>query len=331
MCKSIKSRAGQCKNEDPTAKWKVNFLQNGISDHPRLQDADLKLLHVFAHVVEAGGLSSAQYSLNMSLPAISAAISNLEARLGFRLCDRGRSGFKLTEGGHLVVSQIKPLSNALSQFEKSIDAFRGDLRGQIKIAMDDAILTNLRCPIYKVIRKFSTLAPDVDFNIVLMNAPQMERALLNNELNLAVGPFREVSSALDSVVIYNEMQLLCCGSTHAAFGIENKDELAAIVSSSKFSARNFDDSHKETRPTIFAKSATVATVEAMLGMVLSGAYLGYLPRHACEHWIDQNEIWPLLPEIYSYGTDIKIVYHRVSNDKRVDMFLKALTEVQAID
>ncbi|WP_371811937.1 LysR family transcriptional regulator [Ruegeria sp. R13_0] len=59
----------------------------------------MKLLQVFAHVVEAGGLSPAQYRLNMSLSAVSAAISNLETRLGFRLCDRGRGGFQLTEGG----------------------------------------------------------------------------------------------------------------------------------------------------------------------------------------------------------------------------------------
>jgi DNA-binding transcriptional LysR family regulator len=308
---------------------KVVNLENRISEQPRLQDTDLKLLNVFAHVAEAGGFSAAQYNLNMSLSTISTAISNLETRLGFRLCDRGRSGFQLTEGGHLVYSQLKPLSAALIGFEKSIEAFKGDLRGQVNIAMDDAILTNLRCPIYKVIRSFATMAPDVELNIAVMNAPQMERALLDNELNVAIGPFREISSPLDAVVIYNEMQLLCCGKTHEAFGVEDKDELAEIVANTNFSARKFDDNHQVRKPAAFSKSATASTVEAMLGMVLSGGYLGYLPRHACEHWIERQEIWPLLPEIYAYGTDIKVAYRKVHNDQRAALFLKGLAAVQA--
>ncbi|MFA3918482.1 LysR family transcriptional regulator [Ruegeria hyattellae] len=113
----------------------------------RLHDADLKLLQVFAHVAEAGGLSPAQYGQNMSLSAISAAISNLETRMGFRLCERGRGGLQLTEGGKLVYEELRPLSHAIGTFTRSIEAFSGDMHGQFSVAMDDAILTNLRCPI----------------------------------------------------------------------------------------------------------------------------------------------------------------------------------------
>jgi DNA-binding transcriptional LysR family regulator len=105
------------------------------------------MFHVFAKVVEAGGMSSAQYDLNMSLSAISAAISNLETRMGFRLCERGRGGFQLTEGGKLVYEELRPFSHAIGTFTRSIEAFSGDMHGQFSVAMDDAILTNLRCPI----------------------------------------------------------------------------------------------------------------------------------------------------------------------------------------
>lgn len=69
-----------------------------------LSGLDFKLLKVFKAVVEAGGFSAAQNELNVGLAAISKQISDLEIRIGMRLCTRGREGFCLTEEGSLAVS-----------------------------------------------------------------------------------------------------------------------------------------------------------------------------------------------------------------------------------
>ncbi len=58
-----------------------------------LSGLDFKLLKVFKAVVEAGGFSAAQNELNVGLAAISKQISDLEIRIGMRLCTRGREGF----------------------------------------------------------------------------------------------------------------------------------------------------------------------------------------------------------------------------------------------
>ena len=59
-----------------------------------LSEGDLRLLRVFAKVVEAGGFSAAQIELNVSQSTISTHMTALEQRLGMRLCERGRSGFR---------------------------------------------------------------------------------------------------------------------------------------------------------------------------------------------------------------------------------------------
>jgi DNA-binding transcriptional LysR family regulator len=68
----------------------------------QVSDADLRILRIFRTVVECGGFSAAEVELNISRAAISIAISDLETRLGFRLCQRGRSGFSLTNEGSQV-------------------------------------------------------------------------------------------------------------------------------------------------------------------------------------------------------------------------------------
>ena len=58
---------------------------------PRLHKADLHMLAVFMTVVECGGFAAAQVALNVGQSTISRQISDLERRLGMRLCQRGRA------------------------------------------------------------------------------------------------------------------------------------------------------------------------------------------------------------------------------------------------
>lgn len=58
----------------------------------QLLDIDLRLIRIFRVIVESQGLAGAQLVLNLSQSRISTSLSELEARLGARLCRRGRSG-----------------------------------------------------------------------------------------------------------------------------------------------------------------------------------------------------------------------------------------------
>ena len=88
---------------------------------PKLFDLDLRLIRIFLGVVDAGGVSAAQPTLNMSQSTISTHLSTLEARLGFRLCDRGR-GFRLTPKGkeicrfsrHLLLTTLNDFSVSIT-------------------------------------------------------------------------------------------------------------------------------------------------------------------------------------------------------------------------
>ena len=189
---------------------------------PHLPDIDLKLLRIFNAIVKNGGFSAAQYDLNMSLPAISSAMTQLEGRLGFKLCERGRGGFQLTEGGVVVHRELQTLFSSIDAFQGRVQDFKGDMHGQITIAVDDAIITNVRCPLNRIIRRFVREAPGLDLTLLIMSPPNMEKALLENRLNIAVGPFRQISDALESVPLHSETQLLCCGTGHPAFGLDRK-------------------------------------------------------------------------------------------------------------
>lgn len=68
----------------------------------QVSDIDLRLLQVFLTIVRCGGLAAAQPILNIGQPTISEHMNKLESRVGARLCERGRGGFRLTESGEQV-------------------------------------------------------------------------------------------------------------------------------------------------------------------------------------------------------------------------------------
>jgi LysR family transcriptional regulator, transcriptional activator for bauABCD operon len=101
-----------------------------------LSGSDLKAIRVFVTIVENGGFSAAQASLNLGQSAVSAYIADLETRLGLTLCRRGRAGFSLTEDGQQIYESAKRLLGAITDFEASATSAGKGLVGELRLAVD---------------------------------------------------------------------------------------------------------------------------------------------------------------------------------------------------
>ncbi|PXB93338.1 LysR family transcriptional regulator, partial [Pseudomonas aeruginosa] len=93
-------------------------------------DLDLRLLRIFACVVKCGGFTAAQAELNMSQSNISMHIASLEKRLGYRLCERGKGGFRLTAKGRRVLEASRTMFDAIGLFRDQAQALSGRLVGE---------------------------------------------------------------------------------------------------------------------------------------------------------------------------------------------------------
>src|SRR5690242_18173615 len=99
----------------------VNFLPHLVLSSgkrmSRLANVDLRLLKVFVAVAESGSYAAAQADLGIAASTISIHMTDLERKLGMRLCDRGRSGFRLTSSGEAVLEETKRLFAAMGSFD----------------------------------------------------------------------------------------------------------------------------------------------------------------------------------------------------------------------
>ncbi len=110
----------------------------------KLSGSDLTALRVFDAVARNQGFAPAQVELGLSQPAISNHIAALEQRFGVRLCNRGRSGFSLTEKGRFVLESTRSLFTALDEFSGAMDDLREQIVGTLRIGIVDAISTDVR-------------------------------------------------------------------------------------------------------------------------------------------------------------------------------------------
>jgi biotin operon repressor len=107
----------------------------------QVSDFDIRLLKLFRSVAECGGFSAAESVLGIGRSAISQQMSDLEQRLGLRLCQRGRAGFALTEEGREVYQSTQQLLAALESFRTEVNGLHQHLRGELNIGLTDNLVT----------------------------------------------------------------------------------------------------------------------------------------------------------------------------------------------
>ena len=278
---------------------------------PRLHKADLHLLAVFMTVAQCGGFAAAQVALNVGQSTISRQIGDLERRLGMRLCHRGRAGFRLTDKGRVVYEACQHLSTALDSFRTRVGALRGELVGNLSIAVIDNWVTERGHPLADVLRTFRGKARQVHIHFHTLAPDEIERAVLENRVNLGIGVFHQHRPGLFYEVLYDDPVELYCGSGHALFErapheLERNDLHAVdLVHRAYLSERQVAPLTADLRST-----AAASQMEGVAFLILSGWHIGYLPVSYAERWVATGRMRSILPATYRLNTKIEMVTRR---------------------
>lgn len=270
----------------------------------QLQDMDLQLLRIFVTIAESGGFSAAQGKLGVAQSTISTQMSKLETRLGFRLCDRGKSGFRLSPKGEKVYQSAKKLLDAVGTFTRETQGVAEVLLGEIHVGISEFLPAHVLETVASAIGDFRKQAAEVTFEILVATPDELERKLLNNEIQIAIGYFSQAQSSLNYDHAFTERQTLFCGCKNPLFyqesvsmdDIHNASKVTHMYRVNSLGARLY--SHSRT--------ALSEQVEADLIFILSGAHIGFLPSHIAKPWVLENKLKPLMAGELSYDATFQI-------------------------
>lgn len=294
---------------------------------PTLHDIDLRLLRVFAAVVEHGGFGPAQAVLNISLSRLSSMIAELERRLGVRLCHRGRVGFRLTDKGAQVYQSSLKLMNSLEGFRAEVGALRGRLVGNLSIGMVDNIVSNPECRLSEVISRFCARDQEVRVSIHIDAPPELEQRVMDGRLDLVIGAFHHTLPALDYRLLFEEEQTLYCGTGHPLFRRADASISLEDVTAASYAGR----SYPEEKLPLQLKAATASdSMEGLAMFVLSGRFIAFLPTHYALQWVERGKMRPILPRRLAYRSQFHAVIRKAGTPTLVmRAFLVDLAEAHA--
>lgn len=269
-----------------------------------LHDIDLKLLRVFAAVVEHGGFAPAQAVLNISLSRLSSMITELERRLEMRLCHRGRAGFRLTDKGAQVYQSSLKLMNGLESFRAEVGALRGRLVGTLAIGMVDNIVSNPECRLSDVVRRFDARDQEVRVSLHIDAPPELEQRVMDGRLDLVIGAFHHALPALEYRRLFEEEQTLYCGAGHPLF--KRADDSVALedLTNAAYAGRGYPE---ETQPLRLKAETTSDSMEGLAMFVLSGRFIAYLPTHYALQWVERGLMRPIRPRRLAYRSQFHAV------------------------
>ncbi|WP_297372033.1 LysR family transcriptional regulator [Acidocella sp.] len=274
----------------------------------RLDTIDLRLLRVFVTVVEARGFTAAQTVLNVSASTISNQIAALETRLGVRLCQRGRAGFKLTEDGETIFTETQTLFAAIDGFDMRASALRARVRGTLAIGLLDNTITDPGAALPALFHQFIAARGDVQLSVEIKPPNELLRDLIEGKLHVAIGSFPKVLLGLTYLPLYEEPHLFYCGRLHPFFALAAEQVTTETLGRQRIVSRGYwgarDTKHiRSQRP-----AAVMNNMEVAAQLILSGDYLGYLPQHYAKRWVDAGEMKPLLTDELAFNAPFELAY-----------------------
>jgi DNA-binding transcriptional LysR family regulator len=270
---------------------------------------DLKRLKLFRQVVECGGLSAAETVLNINLPTISAHLAALESQLGMRLCERGRRGFRLTAQGHSVLAACDRLFASVEAFRADIGEVSHRLSGHLRLGLVDNTITDAACPVVPALQRLRSHHPGLDITIDIRNPFELEQALLDERVDIAVGPFNVTDPQLEQHALHSERLSLYLGQGHPLFA--KKALVLADLAGAHCVMRGYlRESQVLQQHVSFNYSATAHSIEGIANLVLTGHFVGYLPDHVAAPWVRARRMRAVLPELMSYDVPFKVAVPR---------------------
>src|SRR5215204_1805857 len=101
----------------------------------------LQELNVLMAVVEAGSMGKAAERLNLTQPAISRSIAELEHAFGVRLLDRHRRGVEPTECGRALLDGGTTIFDELRQTIRNVEFLADPTAGSVRIGCSTFLTT----------------------------------------------------------------------------------------------------------------------------------------------------------------------------------------------
>lgn len=288
---------------------------------------NLELYRIFYEVAVNKNITKASSILNISQPAVTKHIKNLEDSLGEVLFIRTKRGVVLTEVGNKLFLKVKQALSIIDDVELSINENKDLHNATIRVGISTTLAKTY---LMDYIDKFHKKYPNIIFDIYTDPTADLIKKIKVGEIDFIISKF---PSTLDFDLNYNVL-----GKTDYIFvrspkykmkcnKIDIKDLekypilLQKYPSNSRVSAdKYFKDNSINIKPLI-----SVASSNLLISFVKIGYGIGYVTRMYVDKFLEDNSLIEvevnIKPPSMEYGI-ITLKNNTFSHD--ISLFIKCL-------
>lgn len=258
---------------------------------------DFELYRIFYVVAKNGNITKASKELNISQPAISKSIKNLEEQLGGQLFFRTKRGVILTDEGkefYKYISQaIEYIYNAENKFSDLVNLETGC----IKIGISTTLTKEFLLP---YLEKFHYLYPKIDIQIVTSYTDDLMTKLKNGLIDILI-------LNLNNKNYGNDIEIIKCRKIRDCFVVGEKFKSLAsqelsfnelnnyplLLQAKGSSTREFLDDVAKANNITLKPNIELAIYSLVSEFVKIGFGIGYVTRDYVKSAIKNKELFEL--------------------------------------
>jgi LysR family transcriptional regulator, cyn operon transcriptional activator len=248
-------------------------------------DLELRHFRYFVATSEALNFTRAARRLNVSQPALSHSISQLEERLGNKLFERSVRGIRLTPAGRVFEKTAHRVLREISASTQLVAESNGLIAGQIRLGFVSSVnISWLPMMIGRFLRKY----PKVKFSVESIDISELERKLLDERLDLGVGFLEGSRQSLQTLELFVENLVVIANrklvtKNFESMNLEDVARFPLVLLRTGFCTRELIDEGLGRKGIQADILAEFDSVDAIVSCVQEVAAISVLPEHA-GHW-----------------------------------------------
>ncbi len=258
---------------------------------------DFELYRVFYVVANHSNITKASEELNISQPAISKSIKNLEEQLGGQLFVRTKRGVILTEEGKEFYSYIKQAIEYINNAENKFTDLINLETGCIKIGISTTLTKEFLLP---YLERFHSLYPKIDIQIITSLTSELMPKLKGGLVDLII-------LNLNDKVYGNDVDIIKCRKVNDCFVVSDKykdlvnkeislkelNNYPLILQAKGSNIREFLDDVARENGVILRPNIELASYSLVVEFSKIGWGIGYVTKEYIKDEINNKELFVL--------------------------------------
>ena len=258
---------------------------------------DFELYRIFYTVANNGNITKAALELNISQPAISKSIKNLEDQLGGTLFIRTKRGVILTSEGKEFYNYIKKAIEYITSAENKFTDLINLETGCIRIGISTTLTKEFLLP---YLEKFHKLYPNIDIMISTNISSELLTKLRNGLIDIVI-------LNLNNKKYDDDIEIIKCKEINDCFVINNdylnlnnlnlsiKDlnNYPLILQTRESNTRDFIDNFAKEYNVTLKPNMELASYTLVVTLAKIGFGIGYATKEYIKKELENKELFEL--------------------------------------